>query len=60
MKNQKRKNKDSASIDIQIPGQMHIEDFPEFLPNNYFVGGAKVRTEEDIINGKRKRVKDKS
>lgn len=29
------------SIDIQIPGQMHIEDFPEFLPNNYFVGGGQ-------------------
>lgn len=40
MKNQKRKNKDSVSIDIQIPGQMHIEDFPEFLPTNYFVGGG--------------------
>ena len=40
MKNQKRKNNIAAVLDEQIPGQMHIEDFPELLPNNYFVGGG--------------------
>ena len=40
MKNQKRKNNIAAVLDEQIPGQMHIEDFPEYLPDNYLIGGG--------------------
>ena len=40
MTNQKRKVAKSAGIAEQIPGKMHIEDFPELLPTNYFVGGG--------------------
>lgn len=46
MKHQTKKNKDSASINIQIPGQMHIEDYPEYLPDGYFVGGALSKEKE--------------
>lgn len=40
MKSQIKKNNDPAGIDIQIPGQMSIEDFPEYLPTGYLVGGV--------------------
>ena len=55
LKNQKKGKNKKMDMSKQIPGQMHIEDYPEYLPDNYLIGGVTVKTEEEDVSRKKQR-----